>query len=110
MLPIIPLKTNLQHHQGSAAYKIRVCLGGCEPAQLGVAIELGLVSHFSRNCWISRSLSAYSGILLCKNPKKLYVNDGVLPCKKIGTTFFSSSAAAPMRNELREGPAKADLT
>ena len=110
MLPATPLKKKLQHYQGPAAYKIRVCLDLCEPAQLGVAIERGLLSNFSRNCWISASPDAHSVILLCKTLKKLYVNGGVLPCNKIGTTFFSSSATALMRNELREGPATADRT
>jgi hypothetical protein len=105
-----PLKINRQLHQEPAGFTNRVCLDGYESAYLGVAMERGVVSNLGCNCWNSKIHIVNAVIPSSTNARKSYIGHVALPRKKNRITFCLRSAAAPMRNELRERPATAYRT
>ena len=89
MVLTIPLKTKRQLHKGASVCEIRICLDGCKPAYLGVAIGRGLVPNWDRAFQNGTSHIAHFVISLYKNlgPNKSNMDCGILIRNKTNIAF-----------------------
>ena len=105
-----PIKTNRQLYQVPVSCVARVCFDAREQAHHVEAAGLGLLSNFGCIWRNDKSHTAHSVTPSSTNLNKSDTFRWIPYYNKVGVAFFSRSAAAPMYNELRDGPAAAYRT
>jgi len=74
-----PVETNGRHYEAPKACAVVICLDGCEPAYLDVAIERGLMPNLQRILKTGTSRIAHSVIPSFTNPNNMSIATGRPP-------------------------------